>query len=73
LYDNFHIIIGGSLTHYIDEFYVDIDELIKFSEEEKESPRFKGKNYKSDSKTLKSFGKDYFEACDYIGLFDDVK
>ena len=39
LYDNFHIIIGGSLTHYIDEFYVDIDELIKFSEEEKESPK----------------------------------
>ena len=33
-------------------------------------PKFKGKKYKSDSKTLKSFGKDYFEACDYIGFFD---
>ncbi len=30
----------------------------------------KGKTYKSDSKTLQSFGKDYFEACDYIGFFD---
>ena len=46
---------------------------VPLTEEEKESPRFKGKNYKSDSKTLKSFGKDYFEACDYIGLFSDVK
>ena len=40
------------------------------TEEEKESLRFKGKNYKSDSKTLESFGSDYFSACDYIGLFD---
>jgi hypothetical protein len=46
---------------------------VPLTEEEKESPRFKGKKYKSDSKTLKSFGKDYFEACDYLGLFDDVK
>lgn len=38
--------------------------------EEAESPRFKGKKFKSDSKTLKSFGQDYFEACDYIGFFD---
>ena len=46
---------------------------VSLTEEEKESQRFKGKKYKSDSKTLKSFGKDYFGACDYIGLFDDVK
>lgn len=43
---------------------------VKLTEEEKESPRFKGKKYKSDSKSLKNFGKDYFAACDYIGLFD---
>ena len=46
---------------------------VPLTEEEKESQRFKGKKYKSDSKTLKSFGKDYFGACDYVGLFDDVK
>ena len=46
---------------------------VSLTEEEKESQRFKGKKYKSDSKTLKSFGKDYFGACDYLGLFDDVK
>ena len=41
------------------------------SEEEKETTRFKGKTYKSDSKTLENFGQDgYFDACDYIGLFD---
>ena len=43
---------------------------VELTKEEKESPRFKGKKYKSDSKSLKSFGKDYFAACDYIGLFD---
>lgn len=43
---------------------------VELTEEEKESPRFKGKKYKSDSKSLKSFSKDYFAACDYIGLFD---
>lgn len=43
---------------------------VELTEEEKESPRFKGKKYKSDSKSLKNFGKDYFAACDYIGLFD---
>ena len=43
---------------------------VKLTKEEKESPRFKGKKYKSDSKSLKNFGKDYFAACDYIGLFD---
>jgi DNA-directed RNA polymerase subunit RPC12/RpoP len=43
---------------------------VPLTEEEKESPRFKGKLFKSDSKTLQNFGKDYFEACDYIGFFD---
>jgi hypothetical protein len=43
---------------------------VTLSEEEKESPKFKGKTHKSDSSTLKNFGTDYFDACDYIGLFD---
>lgn len=43
---------------------------VELTEEEKESPRFKGKKYKSNSKSLKNFGRDYFSACDYIGLFD---
>jgi hypothetical protein len=43
---------------------------VELTEEEKELPKFKGKKYKSDSKTLKSFGKDYFEACEYIGFYD---
>jgi hypothetical protein len=43
---------------------------VPLTEEEKESGRFKDKQYKSDSKTLKNFGQDYFEACDYIGFFD---
>jgi hypothetical protein len=43
---------------------------VPLTKEEKESTKFKGKTHKSDSKTLKSFGRDYFEACDYIGLFE---
>ena len=44
---------------------------VPLTEEEKQNPRFKGKKYKSDSKTLENFGQGgYFEACDYIGLFD---
>jgi hypothetical protein len=43
---------------------------VPLTEEEKISSRFKGKSYKSDSKTLTGFGEDYFAACDYIGLFD---
>lgn len=43
---------------------------VPLTDEEKENPRFKGKQYKSDSKTMKNFGEDYFAACDYIGFFD---
>jgi hypothetical protein len=44
---------------------------VLLTEEEKEQPKFKGKTHKSDSKTLENFGqRGYFEACDYIGLFD---
>lgn len=46
---------------------------IKLTEEEKESPKFKGQFYKSDSKSLKNFGADFIEACDYIGFFDIKK
>jgi hypothetical protein len=43
---------------------------ILLTDEEKESPKFKGKIFKSDSKTLENFDQDYFAACDYIGMFD---
>ena len=43
---------------------------VLLTEEEKESPKFKGKLFKSDSKTLQNFGNDYFAACDYISFFD---
>lgn len=43
---------------------------VPLTEEEKESSRFKGKSYKSDSKTMQKFDEDYFTACDYIGFFD---
>jgi hypothetical protein len=43
---------------------------IELTEEDKNNPRFKGQVYKSDSKSLQSFGKDFIEACDYIGFFN---
>ena len=40
------------------------------TEEEKNMVRYKGKDKKSDPKTLKGFGQDFLEALDYIGVFD---
>lgn len=39
---------------------------IELTEEEKQSPRFKGQQWKSDSTSLTSFGKDYLSALEYI-------
>ena len=43
--------------------------VIPLTEEEKQQPKYKGLTYKSDAKSLKGFGNDFIEACDYIGLF----
>ena len=43
---------------------------VLLTEQDKNNPRFKGQQYKSDSTTLKNFEKDFVEACDYIGFFD---
>ena len=43
---------------------------IPLTEEEKNSAIFKNQTHKSDSKSLKYFGKDFVEACDYIGFFN---
>jgi hypothetical protein len=43
--------------------------VVSLSEEEKQQPKYKGLEYKSDPKSLKEFGNDFIEACDYMGLF----
>ena len=43
--------------------------VIPLTEEEKAQPKFEGKKYKSDAKSLKNFGNDFIEACDYLGVF----
>ena len=40
------------------------------TEEEKQQPKYKGLKYKSDAKSLKDFGNDFIEACDYVGVFN---
>ena len=44
--------------------------VVTLSEEEKKQPKYKGLIYKSDAKSMKQFGNDFIEACDYIGVFD---
>ena len=44
---------------------------VKLTEEERQQPKYKGAVYKSDAKSLKNFGNDFIEACDYIGLFEN--
>lgn len=43
---------------------------VPLTEEEAKEPKYKGQTYKSDPKTLANFGKDFIEACDYVGLFN---
>ncbi len=45
--------------------------VIELTSEEKEQPKFKNKTHKSDAKSLRSFGKDFIEACDYVGFFEE--
>lgn len=40
------------------------------TESEKKEPKYKGFTHKSDAKTLKYFGNDFIEACDYIEFFN---
>ena len=44
--------------------------VISLTEEEKTQPKYKGLSYKSDAKSMKHFGEDFIEACDYVGVFD---
>ena len=45
--------------------------VVELTEDEKQQPKYKGKTHKSDAKSLKSFGDDFIEACDYIGVFEN--
>jgi len=45
--------------------------VIQLTEEEKTQPKYKDKTFKSDAKSLKNFGQDFIEACDYIGVFEN--
>jgi hypothetical protein len=44
--------------------------VVLLTEEEKKQPKYKNLTYKSDAKSMKHFGDDFIEACDYIGVFD---
>ena len=44
--------------------------VVELTKEEKKEPKYKGLTYKSDAKSLQSFGNDFIEACDYVGIFE---
>lgn len=44
--------------------------VVPLTEEEKKQPKYKNLSYKSDAKSIKHFGNDFIEACDYIGVFN---
>lgn len=44
--------------------------VVPLTEEEMKQPKYKNLKYKSDAKSLKHFGDDFIEACDYMGMFD---
>lgn len=44
--------------------------VVPLTEEEKKQPKYRNLTYKSDAKSLKHFGNDFIEACDYMGMFD---
>lgn len=44
--------------------------VVPLTEEEKQQPKYKGLQYKSDPKSLQHFGNDFIEACDYVGVFN---
>jgi len=43
---------------------------VELTEEELKDPKYKGKAFKSDAKSLKHFGTDFIEACSHIGIFN---
>jgi hypothetical protein len=45
--------------------------VIELTEEERQQPKYKDLQFKSDAKSLKSFGNDFIEAMDYIGMFEN--
>ena len=53
-----------------DEVYWSAIKTVSLSEEEKQQPKYKYLTHKSDPKTMKHFGDDFIEACDYIGMFE---
>jgi hypothetical protein len=55
----------------IDDWSWNAIKSVELTEEDKSKKFFKDKKYKSDPTTMKDFGRDgFFEACDYIKLYD---
>lgn len=53
----------------VDEVQWSAIRVVLLTEEERKQPKYKNLTYKSDPKSLKHFGNDFIEACDYIEVF----
>lgn len=54
-----------------EEVYWSAIKTVPLTEEEKKQPKYKNLTHKSEPKSMKHFGNDFIEACDYIGLFEN--
>jgi hypothetical protein len=61
------VFISGKSTEEVQWSAIKV---VPLTEEEKKQPKYKNLKYKSDAKSLKHFGDDFIEACDYMGMFD---
>ena len=61
------VFISGKSTEEVQWSAIKV---VPLTEEEKKQPKYKNLKYKSDAKSLKHFGNDFLEACDYMGMFD---
>lgn len=61
------VFISGKSTEEVQWSAIKV---VPLTEEEKKQPKYKNLKYKSDAKSLKHFGNDFIEACDYMGMFD---
>ena len=68
LEDKGTVFLNGKSADSVEWAGIKVTEL---TEEEKAQPKFKDKKYKSYAKSLKSFGNDFIEACDYVGVFEE--
>jgi len=56
--------------HNVEDWQWRATKSVPLTEDELQLPKYKGQTHKSDPSSTQDFGRDFFEACDYIQIFD---